>query len=109
MSQPHYPLDICTHHVQQNTGPRGKASAADADLLHWANDPLKRLTCCVVFVDLDGQGPSLVLRLDRATCVSYSEHFQPDASGNVAYFCQLSIVAERFTKQGTEFLNNWPS
>ncbi len=95
--------------MQQNTGPRGKASAADADLLHWANDPLKRLTCCVVFVDLDGQGPSLVLRLDRATCVSYSEHFQPDASGNVAYFCQLSIVAERFTKQGTEFLNNWPS
>ena len=79
----------------------------DAVLIDWANEPFKTLTCCVVFSDLDGRGPSLVLRLEHATCVSYAEHFQPDAAGNVAYFCQLVITAGRFEKQGTAFVNSW--
>jgi len=49
----------------------------------------------------------VTLLLENAFCVSYAEHFEPDADGRVAYFCQISIVAEKIDKQGTMFDNRW--
>lgn len=76
-------------------------------LAAWAKEPFKAISCSVVFSDLDGIGPSMVLALEDAHCVSYAEHFQTDPTGNVSYFLQLGIAAGRITKQGTEFLNHW--
>lgn len=117
--QTRYPIDICTQLAHQEVDARGRVVSRpragelhitmppppDAGLIHWANEPFKTLTCCVVFLDLDGRGPSLVLRLEEATCVSYAEHFQRNSDGSIAYFCQLSITAARMNKQGTEFVN----
>ena len=117
-----YPITICTQHMQQDVDHRGRPTSqsyagelhltlpvpAGTELIAWARNPHKALPCSVVFAELDGLGAaSLVLGLTNAYCVSYAEHFQPDENGNVAFFCQLTIVAAKFTKHYTEFPNSW--
>lgn len=118
---PSYPIDICSQHMQQDTGPRGRPATRtyagevhltmpvprDARLVAWAKEQHQGRTCSIVFRELDGIGASLVLTLENAYCVSYAEHFQTDANGHVSYFCQLSITAGRITKHGTAFTNHW--
>jgi hypothetical protein len=116
-----YPITIGTQQMHQDVDRRGRPVSrtypgevhltmpvpAGTELIAWANDPHKALPCSIIFSDLDGLGPSLVLRLENALCVSYAEHFQRDADGHVAFFCQLTLVAEKFTKQRTDFPNTW--
>ena len=117
-----YPINICTQQIQQDVDQRGRPSSLPypselhltmpvtpgTELIAWARDPRKVLPSCnIFFTEMQGLGASLVLRLTNAYCVSYAEHFQPDATGDVAFFCQLTIVAEKFTKDYTEFPNKW--
>ena len=116
-----YPIDLCTKYMQQDVDPRGRPTTrpyvgelhltlpppADVQLVAWAKEPFKAISGSVVFSDLDGIGPSMVLVLENAYCVIYADHFQPDPTGHVGYFLQLSIAAGRITKQGAEFLNHW--
>ena len=121
ISAPHYPITICKQHMRQHLDERGRPSSqvypgqveltmpvpTGTDLIAWARDPHKTLTCHLIFQDLEGLIPSLTLRLEQAYCVSYGEHFQPDVTGQVAFFCQLTIAAERIIKHGTDFKTRW--
>ncbi|HLK97992.1 MAG TPA: type VI secretion system tube protein TssD, partial [Hymenobacter sp.] len=80
---------------------------ADTALLAWTRNPTQALPCQVRFNAIDMPIPGLILLLENAFCVSYAEHFEPDADGRVAYYCQISIVAEKIEKQGTTFDNRW--
>lgn len=119
---PSFPIDICSQHMQQDTGWRGRPSTRTyagevhltlpaprgARLVAWAKEEHQGRTCSLVFRDLDGLSASLVMTLENAYCVSYAEHFVTDpATGQVAYFCQVSIAAGRITKHGTVFTNHW--
>ena len=119
---PAYPIDICSQHMQQDLDFRGRPSTKpysgelhitmpsprDAQLVAWAKEQDKSRTCSVVFRELDGVSASLILTLENAYCMSYAEHFVTDpATGQVSYFCQLSITAGRITKHGTAFTNPW--
>ncbi|WP_046244423.1 type VI secretion system tube protein TssD [Hymenobacter terrenus] len=120
-THPRYLVDVCTQHMHQDVDPQGRPTTRpyagefqlilppppDARLVAWAKDPQQALTCSLVFRDVDGIRPSLVLHLEQAYCVSYAEHFQTDDSGHVAFFVQLSITAARINKHGTEFLSTW--
>ena len=116
-----YPISVCAQHMHQawdqHGRPQSKVTAGeltitmpvppDTALLAWARNPLLALPCQVRFSALDTPLAGVTLLLENAFCVSYAEHFEPDADGRVAYFCQISIVAEKIDKQGTMFDNRW--
>ena len=118
---PRYPVDICTQHMHQDLAARGRPATrpyagelhltmlppANVTLMAWAKNPALAISCCLVFSDLDGVSPSLVLQLENAYCVSYAEHFVTDNSGHVSYFVQLSIAAGQITKHGVRVTNHW--
>lgn len=116
-----YPIDICTQHMQQDYDHHGRPSSkvrggevsltmsvpADTHLLAWTRNPTLALSCQICFSALDSPFGGVVLALEQAFCVSYAEHFEPDATGRIAYYVQLSIVAEKIDKHGTTFDNRW--
>jgi|GEM_PF-2370208 len=118
---PSYPVDICSQHMQQEVDRWGHVLTQthpgelhltlppppDVQLVAWAKNQHEGRTCSVVFREINGASPSLVLTLENAYCVSYAEHFQTDHNGHVSYFCQLSIAASRITKHGTAFTASW--
>ncbi len=116
-----YPIDICTQHMQQTWDHHGRPASkvtggelsitmpvpAGTHLLAWTRNPTLARPCQMHFSSLDNPFVGMVLALEKAYCVSYAEHFEPDATGRVAYYVQLSIVAEKIDKHGTTFDNRW--
>lgn len=116
-----YEITICTQHMHQDVDHHGRPQSGvyggeisitmpvppDVHLIGWANNPTSAQPCQIRFSAIDSPLPGMVLVLEEAYCVNYAEHFEPDATGRIAYYVQLSIVAEKIHKQGTTFDNRW--
>ena len=119
-----YAVRSLTQHMHQTTAQNGYVTSTpssgelrlvlevqprDVLLPTWAYTPHLARPARVVFEALDGISSTLTLVLEEAYCVSYEEHFEAGPDGQQAsFYCLISVVARRITKQGVAYVNHWP-
>ncbi len=118
-----YPVLACVHEVHQDGNSKGEPTSkvysdellltleitgSMLPLILWGHDQTKALPGHVTFHANDGGDASVQLSFEDGICVSYEEHFEANTTGQRAFYCQLSIVARRFTLNDVAFDNHWP-
>ena len=100
-----YPLTSFSYEATQATDSRGRANAKvrhhfaaitldvpeDDLLLHWGNDPHKRLAATIVTRDADGGQARETLSMAGAYCVNYDEYFVAGDAQGGSYQCALTL------------------